>query len=205
VVPRFLQLKKPDRAITLSLALITILTIGIPGLFIMTTSRYIDEMMASGSMNEARLIAARMEATFHWIEASTVVLADRHYPAAWIPQDSTGSDLIDLDYLSLLASKYPELVGFHFTDAYGKVLLNTDPESGTQALLDSGYFESQRADPQEGDRYSDLKYCKAGDKLILLVYHPVIDKGNFRGVIGASIDLGFFEQRDNHHTAAADG
>ena len=73
---RFLQLKKPDKAITLSLGLITILTVGILGLFITTTSSYIDEMMSGSSVNEARLIAARMEATFHWIEASTALLAD---------------------------------------------------------------------------------------------------------------------------------
>jgi PAS domain S-box-containing protein len=194
VAYRFMQFKKPDRAITLSLTLITILTVGILGLFITTTSRYIDEMMAGSSVNEARLIAARMEATFHWIDASTTLLADRYYPALWLPPGSRDSGAIDLAMLSMLTSMYPELVGFHFLDAYGTILLNTDPESGIHTLLDSGYFESQRADPQEGVRYSDSKYCEATDTLLLLVCHPIIDDGIFMGVVGASIDLGFYEK-----------
>jgi PAS domain S-box-containing protein len=191
---RFLHFKKPDKAITLSLALITILTLGILSLFIITTSRYIDNTMAGSSLNEARLIAARMEATFHWVEASTASLAERYYPVAWLQPDSGGSGAIDLAYLATLANTYPELVGFHFMDAYGKVLLNTDTGLDLQAFLDYGYYEGQRADPQGTNTYSDSKYCETTDRLILLVVHPILDGGHFKGVVAASIDLGFYEQ-----------
>lgn len=188
-----LRKKLSDRLPLLIFTFICGFALSILVLFMYVTHRNIAEAIQGSSVNEARLIAARLEATLHWIEASNGLFAEGLFDQALAdPVTQDGPDPIN-EQLGILAAYYPEIIGFHFMDAAGRILRSNDPDFNLRKFTGLEQCRTPGQDPQAGTFYSDPLYDADSGSLVMLVCCTVMIDDVARGQIGATIDLGYYE------------
>jgi PAS domain S-box-containing protein len=147
--------------------------------------------------NYAAIIEARLDATLRRADADVSFLA-RSLTAAALNRQAVPrhAGRIDAD-LDARMENFAELVGLRVFDAGGELLYASGRQTvpGRVNVGDRAYFHHLRDDPKVGLMFSEVVYSRAAGRLSLVAARALRDaRGDFLGIVAASIELGYFQK-----------
>ena len=148
------------------------------------------------SRNYASMIEARMDATFRRAEAHVEELA-RNLPMAALSKDALPRYAATIDNgLDLRRLNFPELVGLRIFDVHGDMLYTSESKTTRRANIKKrDYYRVWHEGKQDGVFFSAAVVSMSTNRPAMFVAKALRDeKGAFRGVVSASVELGYFQQ-----------
>jgi len=148
------------------------------------------------SRNYASMIEARMDATFRRAEAHVEEIA-RNLPMAAQSKDALPRYAAAIDTsLDLRRLNFPELVGLRIFDVHGDMLYTSESKTTRRANIKGrDYFRVWHEGKQDGVFFSEAVVSMSTGRPAMFVAKALRDeKGAFRGVVSASVELDYFQK-----------
>ncbi len=176
----------------LYLAALTLVA-GLLAFFLSADYRQTEQAASTSSMNEAIVLATRIESTLRRVHATSDTIANQLADAEW-PRQARTEGNIDLDpQLVALASDFPEVASVTVFDASGRIVLGSDYRPVDLIANDRAFFQDAARMRQRELRFSEALSSKVTGKANLFAYQPVLSRtGTFRGAVVMPLDLDYF-------------
>ena len=154
------------------------------------------ESAATTTRNYAAIIEARLDATFRRAEAHLQELA-KGLPLEALDKQAVPRFAKALDAgLDARRLNFPELVGLRVFDTAGDLIYASESATTQRAnAADRDYFREARDNPGANLVFSEVAISRITGRPALFVAKAVRDdKGAFRGLVSASVELEYFQK-----------
>ena len=165
----------------LIIVLIPVLVIGF--ISINHNLSYVKENITRNNMELARGLRDEVKANINNTEALMKVLSNQEIIRAMNPNEQMA------DLLTGVVDKYSLITQIYIMDSDGKQIYKTSGELGNRS--DREYFQQAVTGKLY---YSDVIISRSQGFPIVVLAMPIIETGEVKGVIGASLDLSFLSQ-----------
>ncbi len=158
----------------------------------------------TSSLNEARVLATKIEGALRRISASSELIAQRVADIDWSrPAAATaGAETL----LAALGREFPEVVSLTVFNAGGDLVFASAPGLAVPNIADRSYFLDARERPTPDLRFSDVLVARGAGKRTVFAYRPIVSaKGAFLGLVVVPIDVAYFAHLFESLHLGADG
>jgi len=172
---------------------IAILTGVLLAFFLHLTFRQTEQAVHDTSLNEAKVLANRVEATLRRIKSNSAFIA-LQLPQLSLTGKATPADNMAIQKtLAALADNFPEINAHRVFDANGNLIFSSDAGLKQISIAHRDFFKRIKAAPDRALHFSEtLISLTAGDP-ILVAYQGIFDPdGAFQGVVATPINLVLF-------------
>ncbi|MFO1412394.1 MAG: response regulator [Burkholderiales bacterium] len=161
--------------------------------FLTLTYRDTGQTAATSSLNEAGVLAVKIDATFRRVRAASLAVADQLAVGNWPPKPSTGN-LEPNPFLAALVNDFPEVGAINVFDAAGTMAMSSEPRPANLNIADRPFFAELARSKVPDLQFTEPLYSKATGKPVLVAFRAILSPAReFRGAVVIAIDLDYFE------------
>jgi two-component system, cell cycle sensor histidine kinase and response regulator CckA len=163
--------------------------------FLNLTYQQTIDSINKNTMNEAHILASRLDATLNRVQENLNLFAEALYPEFKISNQLKKDVASYRLRIQKRMYNFPEVSRYMIFNKNGELLLNSGEDIEIQCLPVNEYFEQMSKHSSIALNYSESMQCEKSGKAMMVIYRAILDDdGNFSGLITAEINLEYFQK-----------